>query len=90
MPCALTIAQMKNATPATGTTYALKVKRCLILWTGNQIAGRLHNQKIKKLTKSLVLVPEFAGMLFGKLSQLFQMLRIIKYTQVPVLVHSIS
>lgn len=31
IPLALTIAQMKNATPAVGTTNAFTVKRCLIL-----------------------------------------------------------
>ena len=73
---------MKNAKPATGTKYAFTVNRCLILWTGNQMAGKLQSQKRKKLTKSRVLVPE-PCMVFGILSQLFQMERIIRYTQVP-------
>ena len=56
---------MKKVKPATGTKYALTVKRCRIWWTGNQIAGKLQNQNRKKLTKSLVLVPELAGMELG-------------------------
>merc|ERR1712000_773543 len=40
MPPALEMVQARKAIPATGTTYALTVKRCRILWTGNQIAGR--------------------------------------------------
>ena len=58
MPLALTRAQIKKATPAVGTTYALTVNRCLILWTGNQIAGKDMSQKMKNETKSTVLVPE--------------------------------
>jgi hypothetical protein len=50
---------MKKETPAVGTTYALTVNRWRILWTGNQMAGREQSQKMKKDTKSLVLVPEF-------------------------------
>lgn len=57
-PWALTTAQMKNAMPAVGTTYALTVNRCRILCTGNQIAGREINQKMKKQVKSRVFVPE--------------------------------
>ncbi len=49
-----------------------------------QIAGRLQSQNMKKLTKSLVLVPEEAGMLLGSVLKLLQTLRIMRYTQVPV------
>jgi len=48
-----------------------------------QIAGRLQSQNMKKLTKSLVLVPEEAGMLLGSVLKLLQTLRIMRYTQVP-------
>ena len=41
------------------------VKRWRILCTGNQMAGKLQAQKRKKLTKSLVSVPELFGMLLG-------------------------
>jgi hypothetical protein len=54
----------RKTIPATGTKYALTVKRCLILWTGNQIAGKLPSQKMKKLTQSIVVVPEFC-IVFG-------------------------
>lgn len=47
------------------------------------MAGKLQSQKIKKLTQSLVLVPFPFGMLLGTVSQLLQMLRIMRYTQVP-------
>lgn len=39
---------MKKAIPAQGTKYAFTVKRCRTLWTGNQMAGREQNQKMKK------------------------------------------
>jgi len=57
-PLALTTAQMKKATPAMGTTIALAVKRCLILCTGNQIAGREHSQKMKNDKKKSLVVPD--------------------------------
>lgn len=41
------------------------MKRWRILWTGNQSAGRLMSQKIKKLTQSAVVVPESAGNVLG-------------------------
>ena len=47
------------------------------------MAGRDSSQKRKKLTKSRVFVPEDAGIVFGRFSKLGQMLRIIRYTQVP-------
>jgi hypothetical protein len=49
---------MKNDIPAVGTTKALTVNKCLILWTGNQIAGSEQSQKMKNERKSLVVVPE--------------------------------
>ena len=52
IPCALTITHIKKATPATGTKKALTVKRWRILWTGNQMAGKLQKQNRKKLRKS--------------------------------------
>src|ERR1700761_6828944 len=74
---------MKKAIPAFGTKKALAVKRCLILCTGNQMAGKLPTQKRKKLTKSRVLVPELSGMEFGRVCQLDQIDRIMSLTQVP-------
>ena len=68
IPFALTMAQMKKARAANGTKKALTVKRCRILWTGNQMAGKLQTQKMKKLRKSRVLVPELSGMLLGRCS----------------------
>ena len=61
-PFARTIAQIKNDIPAMGTIYAFTVKRCRILCTGNQIAGKEQSQKMMKDTKAIVLVPEL-GML---------------------------
>ena len=58
IPCALTMAQMKNVMPAMGTTKALTVNKCRILCTGNQIAGKETSQKMKKETKSRVFVPD--------------------------------
>lgn len=63
-PSARTTAQMKNAIPATGTTAAFTVKKCLILCTAGHKKGKLPAQNKKKLTKSRVLVPEDAGMEF--------------------------
>ncbi len=54
------------------------------LFPHTQIAGRLQSQNMKKLTKSLVLVPEEAGILLGSVLKLLQTLRIMRYTQVPV------
>ena len=62
MPLARTIAQMKNEIPATGTKYALAVKRCRIFCTGNHRKGSDPAQNKKKLTKSLVFVPLELGM----------------------------
>jgi len=74
---------MKKVKPAMGTKYALTVKRCRIWWTGNQIAGRLQNQNRKKLTKSLVFVPELAGMELGRSLYDVQIDRIMSVTHSP-------
>lgn len=47
------------------------------------MAGKLHNQKRKKLRKSLVLVPELAGMLLGRSVYLVQIARIMSVTHSP-------
>lgn len=41
------------------------MKRCLILWTGNHIAGSEASQKMKKETQPAVVVPLSAGKVFG-------------------------
>lgn len=64
MPLARTMAQMKNAMPAVGTTKAFTEKRWRILWTGNQRKGSEPAQKRRKETKSQVLVPEEADRVF--------------------------
>ena len=60
-PWAFTMHQMKNVMPAIGATIAFSVKKCRILWMGNQMAGREMSQKRKKDMKSLVVVPEEGG-----------------------------
>lgn len=47
------------------------------------MAGKLHNQKRKKLRKSLVLVPELAGMLLRRSVYLVQIARIMSVTHSP-------
>lgn len=84
IPLALTSAQMKNEIPAVGTTYAFTVKRCRILWTGNQIAGSETNQKMKNDTNSTVLVPEPGIPLWILLtSQAVQMEEIMSFMHFP-------
>lgn len=63
-PPAATIAQMKKAMPAAGATKDLTVKRWRILYTGNHKNGSEPSQNRKKETKSLVLVPDEAGIVF--------------------------
>jgi len=82
IPWALTMAQIKKAIPAAGTKYALTVKRCRILCTGNQIAGSEPTQKRKKPTKSRVFVPEL-GMPLGSVLNEGQMERIMSVTHWP-------
>ena len=48
------------------------------------MAGRLHNEKRKKLRKSLVLVPELWGIELGRSAYLVQMDLIIRVTHCPV------
>jgi hypothetical protein len=76
------MAQIKNAIPAVGTTNALTVNRCRILWTGNQIAGSEQSQKMKKETKSLVFVPEL-GMPLWRLVNDGQIASIMSLTHSP-------
>ena len=47
------------------------------------MAGKLQNQKRKKLTKSLVLVPELAGIELGKSRYLDQIDVITRVTHSP-------
>ena len=47
------------------------------------MAGKLQSQKRKKLTKSLVFVPELVGMEFGKSSYLVQIDLSIRVTHCP-------
>ena len=47
------------------------------------MAGKLQNQKRKKLTKSLVLVPELAGIELGKSRYFDQIEVIIRVTHSP-------
>ncbi len=82
IPCALTTAHMKNDIPAVGTTKDLTVNKCLIWWTGNQIAGSEQSQKTKKERKSLVVVPEL-GMPLGRRVYDGQIAEIIRVTHSP-------
>jgi hypothetical protein len=75
--------QMKKVIPAVGATMALRVKRCRIVWMGNQMAGREISQKRKKHIKSLVLVPDEAGIVFGILFKLGHIDRNITFMQSP-------
>lgn len=82
-PLALTKLQIKNAIPAAGTTKDFTVNKCLILWTCGYNAGSDNNQKRKNETKSLVLVPELAGIEFGRLWYWGQIAVIISVTHWP-------
>jgi hypothetical protein len=53
--------------PAIGATIALTVKKCLTLCTGSHTHGICMRMKRKNPTKSLVVVPEEAGIEFGRL-----------------------
>ncbi len=77
------MAQIKNDRPAVGTTYALTVNKCRILWTGNQIAGKERSQKMKKERKSLVFVPEEAGSPLWRVVNEGQIAEIIKRIHSP-------
>lgn len=77
IPFARTTAQMKKATPAIGTTMALAVNKCRILWTGNQMAGNEKNQKRKKERNMSLDVPD-PGMVFFMFLKLGQMAEIMR------------
>src|SRR5690242_1574131 len=83
IPLARTMAQMKKAIPAVGTTYAFTVNKWRILWTAGQRNGREPSQKNRYETKWTVFVPEL-GIPFGmppvssSSRQLFQMDRIMR------------
>src|SRR6478735_585814 len=78
IPTAREIVQARKVIPATGTTYALTVKRCRTLWTGNQSAGSDTSQKMKKEAKCAVSVPEFSLKVLGTLAHDFQIVRIMR------------